>query len=327
MPRRWLAVVLSLLSAGLGHVYSGRVGRALCIVAILEALVIALNWLFAAGPVNLAVLVALPIGATAIAGVVAFDAYRMACRGRLRFFRRATLVSACVAFVLFSVSLRVSLEILRKPNLGEPLRVPSGGMFPTLLIGDHFFTNPLLYRRRDPQRGDVVIITVAHDGSATFPADQRPELPRERLVKRIVGVPGDQIAFSGSRLLLNGEPATDAKPRTEFIDPQGRTLVAFSERLDEREYQILDSPAFDLPAAGPSIVEPGRYFVAGDNRDYSKDSRFFGTVSRAHVIAPISRIYWSWDFNGAYRELSRPSRVLQLLTRHTRWSRIGLDPN
>jgi signal peptidase I len=327
MPKRWLAILLSLLMAGLGHVYSGRVGRALCIFGLLELLAGLMSWLFAAGPVNLAVLLAAPIAAIAVAIAVAIDAYKTAGRGRLRFHRKATLWGGCLGFVLFSVLVGVALETVRERNLGEPFRIPSGAMFPTLLIGDHFFTNPLIYRSREPQRGDVVIIIVARDGSATLPADQRPELPRERFVKRIVGLPGDQIAFSGTGLLVNGKLATESEPKSEFVDNHGRRLLVLSEKLDGHEYQILDSPAVQLPDAGPLIVEPGRYFVAGDNRDHSKDSRVFGTISREHVVAPTSRIYWSWDFNGPYSELARPSRVVQLLRSHTRWSRIGLRTN
>ena len=75
------------------------------------------------------------------------------------------------------------------------------------------------------------------------------------------------------------------------------------------------------------IVEPGRFFVAGDNRDHSKDSRFFGTISREFVLAPTGEIYWSWDFNGSYGELINPFEFFRLIRERTRWSRIGMPTN
>jgi len=312
---------------GLGHVYCGRVARALSVFAIVELFVVLLNWLFAAGLVNLVVLLAVPIVAVGVAVAVAYDAFGMATRGRFRFHRKTTLVAACLLFVMLSGLVGVGLERARERNLGEPFRIPSGAMFPTLLIGDHFYTNQLVYRGREPRRGDVVIITVARDGKQTFPADRRPELLRERFVKRVVGVPGDRVAFDGAKLIVNGAQRTGTKPIGEFVDPDGRSLLLLPEALDGREYHILDSPDVRLPDTGFAVVEPGRYFVAGDNRDHSKDSRIFGTISREHLVAPTSTIYWSWDFNGTYSEMLNPLRLVELVRERTRWSRIGMPTN
>jgi hypothetical protein len=135
VPRPWLAVVLSLFP-GLGHVYSGRVVRAVCIVVILKLAVFLVNWLFATGKINLVSLLALAVAALGTMGAVAFDAYRMAKRGRIRFFRRATVVTACLAYVLLSGVLSAAIETPRERYLGETFYVPSGSMLPTLLMGD-----------------------------------------------------------------------------------------------------------------------------------------------------------------------------------------------
>ena len=100
----------------------------------------------------------------------------------------------------------------------EPFRIPSGSMFPTLLIGDHLFVNKFIYGVkvpfsdyrapgiREPRRGDVIVFTVAKDGMKTYPADEKPKLPREEFVKRVVGIPGDRIEIHDLSLIHISEP-------------------------------------------------------------------------------------------------------------------------
>ena len=218
----------------------------------------------------------------------------------------------------------------------EPYRIPSGSMFPTLLVGDHLFVNKFIYGiklpftavrlpgLREPQRGEIAVFTVAQRGSQTFPADRRPDLPREEFVKRIIGLPGDRISFRGSRVFVNGEPV-EVKPLGEtFLDDTGSTLEVSEVKLGDRSYRILDDPHVSIPSPVDTItVEPGRYFMLGDNRDHSKDSRFWGTVRLAEIKGPAFVLYWSWDFNGSWAELLNPLTLLDLITSKTRWDRIG----
>ena len=79
-----------------------------------------------------------------------------------------------------------------------------------------------------------------------------------------------------------------------------------------------------IPGPADTItVEPGRYFMLGDNRDHSKDSRFWGTVRLAEIKGPAFVLYWSWDFNGGWAELLNPLTLFELLTQKMRWDRIG----
>jgi signal peptidase I len=218
----------------------------------------------------------------------------------------------------------------------EPYRIPSGSMFPTLLVGDHLFVNKFIYGikipftdmrtpgLREPQRGDVVVFTVAQHGMQTYPADQRPELPREEFVKRIIGLPGDRLSFHGGRVFVNGEPI-DTKPLGEsFTDDAGNQLAVNEATLGARHFKILDDPNVTLPIPTETITVPeGRYFLLGDNRDHSKDSRVWGTVRLAEVKGPAFVLYWSWDFNGSWGELLNPLTWFQLLTQKMRWDRIG----
>jgi len=217
----------------------------------------------------------------------------------------------------------------------EPYRIPSGSMFPTLLIGDHLFVNKFVYGikipfsdvrlpgLRDPEAGDVVVFTVAKLGSQTFPADRRADLPREEFVKRIVGVPGDRIEFRHEGVFVNGRKVDSRPIPDEFEDDQGRTLHQYEVSLGSHEFVTLDDPYVKLPLPGPVTVEEGRYFMLGDNRDHSKDSRVWGTVRLAEIKGPAFVLYWSWDFNGSWAELLNPVTWWDLFASRMRWERIG----
>ena len=132
----------------------------------------------------------------------------------------------------------------------EPFRIPSGSMFPTLLIGDHLFVNKFVYGIkipfgearlpgiRAPERGDIAVFTVARDGSETIPADRRPELPREEFVKRIIGLPGDRIAFRDGEVFVNGERVEAMDSGEVFEDDYGRHLEIREVALGERRFRI-----------------------------------------------------------------------------------------
>jgi signal peptidase I len=214
----------------------------------------------------------------------------------------------------------------------EPFRIPSGSMFPTLLIGDHLFVNRFVYGieipftdvrlpgLRRPERGEVVVFSVARDGARTYPADRRPDLPREAFVKRVVGLPGDVIRFRDGVLTVN-ETAVAAVPTGEwFEDEAGRALQVLEVTLGERSFRILEDPEVAPIPADALVVAEDRYFMLGDNRDYSKDSRFWGTVRFDQIRGPAFLLYWSWDFEGGWLDLLDP---VTWWSTAKRWERIG----
>lgn len=229
----------------------------------------------------------------------------------------------------------VAIALAVRTFVIEPFRIPSGSMLPTLLIGDHLFVNKFVYGiripftevrlpgLREPERGDVVVFTVAKDRGITVPADLRPELATEEFVKRIVALPGDRVVVRGDQVTVNGE-VVEARPLGEiFSDDRGHELQVNQVVQGGRSYRILDDPGKRVPDPPPITVPPGRYFMMGDNRDYSQDSRFWGTVRLTEFKGPAWRLYWSWDFNGSWAALLNPLTWLDLLVGETRWDRIG----
>lgn len=237
--------------------------------------------------------------------------------------------------LLFAVLIALTIRTF----VVEPFRIPSGSMYPTLVIGDHLFVNKFLYgieipfidyrlpSIREPERGDVVVFTVAKQGLDTFPVDRRPDLPREEFVKRIVGLPGDRVEIRTGQISVNGEPLHLQPLDETFEDELGQRLPVFQVAEGARTYRVLDDPARYMPDPDPIIVEPGRYFVLGDNRDRSQDSRYWGTVRLQEIKGPAFILYWSWNYSGGWLSpnagLLNPLTWWKLLTQETRWERIG----
>jgi signal peptidase I len=217
----------------------------------------------------------------------------------------------------------------------EPFRIPSGSMLPTLLIGDHLFVNKFVYgvkvpftgirlpELRDPQRGDVVVFTVARDQSSIYPADRRPELGREEFVKRVVGLPGDTVEVQQGIVRVNGEVVAVEEQGESFTDDAGHRLRLGRSRLGGHEHAVLDDPLLSGLSQAKFTVEPGRYFMMGDNRDHSNDSRNWGTVRLDEFKGPAFILYWSWNYEGGWLELANPLTWWRLLRHETRWDRIG----
>ena len=180
----------------------------------------------------------------------------------------------------------------------EPFRIPSGSMMPTLLVGDFIAVSKFSYGLRlpltnrkvlevgKPERGDVVVFRYPVDGETIF-------------IKRIVGLPGDEIRYGRDRKLhINGVEAERSPPEVYEGSGSGSHMTGARRRLEalgERAHAILYRP--DLPTVeGDWVVPEGQYFVLGDNRDKSHDSRFWGFVPEENLIGPASIVWMNWDW-------------------------------
>lgn len=175
--------------------------------------------------------------------------------------------------------------------LVEPFQIPSSSMVPSLAVGDFILVNKFAYGVRlpvvgtkvlevgEPQRGDVMVF---------FP----PNDPRY-FIKRVIGLPGDKIQYSNKRLYINGELISE-----ELLAelPAGRpTYQLANETLGDVDHEIRK----ELYRFGPDnlsiTVKPGHYFMMGDNRDNSSDSRVWGLVPEANVVGKAFAIWMHWD--------------------------------
>lgn len=240
------------------------------------------------------------------------------------------------------VAILIALSI--RALVVEPFRIPSGSMFPTLLEGDHLFVNKFAYGARipfttfrfpavrDPQRGDVVVFKVGRMEAAPgiCPVDQCPEKYRsENFVKRLVGLPGDTIEVRDGVLFVNGAAVIQDSERHNFEDSDGRLLEVANEKNGECMYWVADDPNSPTPSRDKFTVPEGRYFMMGDNRDHSNDSRFWGTIRLNEMKGPVTFMYWSWEPPQSWAKLLNPVTWWNLLTQKMRWERMGksLDCN
>ena len=180
----------------------------------------------------------------------------------------------------------------------EPFRIPTESMLPTLRPGDRLFVNKLVYGARvpftnlrlpawrAPRRGDVVVFRKEQ-------GDDRAEVfPTPWLVKRIVGLPGDRVRAKDGALWINGQLVEQWRTGEMWLDGGGTPLAGARESLDGHEHAMVDDPA-RVAAPFEGEVPPGRYFVMGDNRDHSSDSRSFGAVDFDALVGPVAFLYWS----------------------------------
>lgn len=206
----------------------------------------------------------------------------------------------------------VLIVLLLRSFLAEPFRIPSGSMMPTLLIGDFILVNKFTYGIRlpvinkkiialnEPQRGDIVVFRYPKDPSVDY-------------IKRVIGLPGDKIAYYKKQLYVNDAPANQiAMGRYQGLG-QGQEMSGAEhllENLTGVEHSILIKP--ELPTVeGVFVVPEGHYFVMGDNRDNSNDSRYWGPVPEENLVGKAFFIWMSWDWQHKGVGLDRIGTVLK----------------
>jgi signal peptidase I len=183
------------------------------------------------------------------------------------------------------------LALFIRTFIVQAFKIPSGSMKNTLQVGDHLLVNKFLYgthipfthiilmKLRDPKRGDIIVFKYPEDETKDF-------------IKRVIGTPGDVVQIIAKKVYINGKPIPE--PYTVYRDDQ-----ILPKSLDARDN------------FGPIFVPPHEYFMMGDNRDRSHDSRYWGFVDESKIIGKAMILYWSWDGDGSSIRWDRIGRIVK----------------
>lgn len=227
--------------------------------------------------------------------------------GRLDKYSRDKILKPMMLVDILKALFPVFLIVLGvRSFLVEPYKIPSGSLKPTLLVNDFILVNKFDYGIRlpiknnkimdvgEPKKGDVIVF-------------RYPKNPKVDFIKRVIGVPGDKISYVGKRLYINDELIEAGETSQEQHDG----LIALQENLDGVLHDIYLNPNVPAQDFHDLEVPDGMYFVMGDNRDNSDDSRDWGFVPEQNLVGRASFIWMSW--NGKDKSV--------------RWHRIGKEIN
>ncbi|MES2176410.1 MAG: signal peptidase I [Gemmatimonadota bacterium] len=239
---------------------------------------------------------------------------------------RASLVVRTRGFIMGALPV-LAIFLGTRQLLAEAFRIPSGSMEPTLLVGDWLFVNKLKFGPHvpftshslpgyaSPKRGDVtVFVSPPQDVTIRIsPADVTPTL-----VKRIIGVGGDTIFMRHGQLTVNGAvvPSPNSFVLPDSIADQPQPIFVWQHQIEIHGSRF--GPPTSAPSVhewGPLVVPTGTFFMMGDNRDNSVDSRYYGPVPRANLRGTPMFVYYSYD----------PDRGVEYVRAATaiRWERLG----
>ncbi len=188
------------------------------------------------------------------------------------------------------------IVIILRSFIAEPFKIPSGSMIPTLLVGDFILVNKyeygirlpitktLIIRTSYPKRGDVIVFRYPKDKNVNF-------------IKRVIGIPGDKITYVNKKLYVNGKKIS----KSVYIEKDKKhpyeRLPIFLEKIDNKKYTIMDDNFY--PEDNFKIEVPeNNYFVMGDNRDHSSDSRVWGFVPNDNLVGRAFYIWMNFDNYG-----------------------------
>jgi signal peptidase I len=190
-----------------------------------------------------------------------------------------------------AIIIAILIALFIRTFIVQAYKIPSGSMIPTLQIGDHILVNKFSYGVKipfirstlipigEPKRGDIIVFIYPKERDKDF-------------IKRVIGIAGDKVQIKNKKLFINDKPYDDA--HAFFVD---QNILPSAIEPDRDNY-------------GPITVPQGKLFVMGDNRDNSKDSRYWGYVDLPDVVGKALIIYWSWNSDEHWVRWDRFGKIL-----------------
>jgi signal peptidase I len=292
-----VAVVLSLLATGLGHVYCGRIARGL--VLFLASLLLAPVAVGAAlAGLTTPVMIFLALAIVTVIGAYLFsvvDSFRVARKLQSDFEPRDYNRPAIYVLFIFIALTYPPLTVAQlRANVLEAYYIPAGGMAPTVLNGDHLLVNKLAYRFRTVERGEMIVFRSPKDRQLTW-------------IKRVIGLPGDVVDLKNNEVFVNDQKLPRDRVPASSLTVSGEPGQVYEETNAGRRYPIVLAAQPDERANYPRTTVPeGACFVLGDSRDNSTDSRdpAIGFVPLGDILGRPEFLYYpaeSWSRFGAIR--------------------------
>lgn len=183
------------------------------------------------------------------------------------------------------------LALLIRAYIIQAFKIPSGSMIPTLLIGDHILVNKFLYGTKIPF-SDKTVLEFTKPEKGDIIVFKYPEDPTRDFIKRVVAVEGDVVESKNKAVYVNGKQTSE--PYAQHTDNSIRPMG-----IEPRDN------------FGPLIVPKNKFFVMGDNRDQSYDSRYWGYVDRKDIKGKALILYWSWDSKNTWVRFGRIGRLVK----------------
>jgi signal peptidase I len=209
-----------------------------------------------------------------------------------------------------SIVIAVILALFVRTWVVQAFKIPTGSMENNLLIGDHLLVNKFVFGPAGAERALLPMRDIRRRDIVVF---KYPNEPQRDFIKRVIGLPGETLELRNKKVYINGEPLDE--PYVHFLEPASDSQEVTSFDVRERY--------------GPVRVPEGQYFVMGDNRDNSQDSRYWGFLPRGYIKGKALMIYWSYESGRAeYGEDGVGATVQRLLSvvthffTRTRWERI-----
>ncbi|MDH3347587.1 MAG: signal peptidase I [Desulfobulbaceae bacterium] len=264
-PRKpWLAVLLSVLTIGLGHIYVGKakkgillyVGQAVIFLVLIPLIIFKTNIYF------YFLLLLTGLGYLIFCAV---DALKTARENKHSYellkYNKWYLYIAC--YIMANMVVQPTVIHYFQENIVKAYKIPTSSMLPTIYIGDWILVNRFKYKITPPKRGDIIV----------FEYPQDPEID---YIKRLIAIAGDIVEIKNKKLFINNIEQTED----------------YAIHLDPKNINSIHSPRDNY---GPLTVPNNTVFVMGDNRDKSYDSRFWGFVNVGKIRGKAISFYWSWD--------------------------------